>query len=316
MLSRVAENIYWLGRYLERIENSARLINVTRTMLLDLPQDKEHPNFGWRSLLTITGSSAISEKIGVATDETSILLFLLQQEENPSSLFSAITAARENLRTMRDIFPREFWEGLNRLYLFIREHAETGRVPKDLDGFLRDVVHHCQGLVGLLVGTLSRGTAFDFFRIGQYLERADMNTRILDVRASALASYGNLPQSHSPFENLQWLNLLRSISGEQMYRRHANPRTTDIDVLTFLLRNQEFPRAFAYCLYKIKSCLRTFAHHGSALLYVERLEQRLAEADLPELLHHGLGQFMDDLQRELGTLHHEIAVTYFGESDA
>ncbi|MBF0158074.1 MAG: alpha-E domain-containing protein [Magnetococcales bacterium] len=309
MLSRVAENIYWMGRNLERVENGARLINVTKTMLLDLPICRTHPHFGWGQLITITGHNELFHSLYQQSDEPSVLSFLISQPNNHSSLLGAITCARDNLRTIRDIFPREFWESLNQLYLCIREYADTGIETGYWDRFLRIVVRKCQELIGLLNGTLSRGTAFDFFRIGQHIERADMTTRILDVRSSYLALHAS--DGSIPFEQLQWLNLLRCVSGEQMYRRQVNPRIIDIDVLLFLLRDRSFPRTFCYCVHEVSSALATMVNNSQLLERVGQLEQTVEESDLSLLMQHGLSKFMDDLQLALGQLHQQIAATYF-----
>ncbi|MBF0123708.1 MAG: alpha-E domain-containing protein [Magnetococcales bacterium] len=309
MLSRVAENIYWMGRNLERVENGARLISVTKTMLLDLPICRAHPHFGWEQLVTITGNSELFHSLCQQSNESSVLAFLISQPDNHSSLLSSITYARNNLRTIRDIFPREFWESLNQLYLYIREYADNGIETGHWDRFLRVVIRKCQELIGLLTGTLSRGTAFDFFRIGQHLERADMTTRILDVRSSYLALHTS--DGPFPFAQIQWLNLLRCVSGEQMYRRQINPRITDIDVLSFLLRDRLFPRTFYYCMHEIALALTTMVNSTHPLEHVEQLKQMIEESDLSLLMQHGLSKFMDDLQLALGQLHQQIATTYF-----
>ncbi|WP_130469890.1 alpha-E domain-containing protein, partial [Candidatus Magnetaquicoccus inordinatus] len=246
MLSRVAENIYWMGRYLERAENTARLVNVTTNLLLDQPGLGEE--YGWRRLITITGSAATYEQSGRKVEERDGVEWLLSSGENLSSLVSSLGFARENLRCMRAIFPHECWESINDLSIFVREHGERGNISSQRTAFLAEVIRHCQTVVGILIGTLSRGPAFNFFRMGQHMERADMCTRLLDIEPVVW-------QTGIGRDTL-WLSLLRSVSGEHMYRHYVNPRINAVQVVSFLLKDRAFPRSFNYCLREVERCLR------------------------------------------------------------
>ncbi|MBF0308055.1 MAG: alpha-E domain-containing protein [Magnetococcales bacterium] len=302
MLSRVAANIYWMGRYLERAENTARLVSVTSALMLDNPGSEAERNRGWTHLVTIVGGDTLFAKSGNTPDETGVTRFLLSREENPSSLVSTIAQARENLRTMRDLFPVEFWEKLNTLHGFLKQNAEQGVASGQRHAFLDEVVCHCQVLVGILFGTSSRDTVFDFTRMGQYLERADMNTRILDLDLSRMGQNG----ASSP-----WLNLLRSVSAEQMYRRNVHPRVTDQAVYAYLLQDRSFPRALNFCLREVERCLATLNDNALCIPLVKRMERMIDDADIPRLLTDGPGAFMDAMQQELGKLHDYIAAIYF-----
>ncbi|MBF0214960.1 MAG: alpha-E domain-containing protein [Magnetococcales bacterium] len=302
MLSRVAENIYWMGRYLERAENTARLVSVTGTLLLDQPGAGREQ--GWKRLVTITGCEANFAASGAMPSEEAVTRFLLSEpDDNPSSLFSSVAYARENLRAMRDIFPQELWEGINDLSMFLRERGGIGVEAAHRHVFLGEVIGRCQTLVGILVGTLSRGPAFDFFSMGQHMERADMCTRILDVDVGSgqpLAGVDSL-----------WLNLLRSVSGEPMYRRHINPRINAVDVVTFLLRDRRFPRAFNFCLYEVERCLNTLDHNALSIQLLKRMERRVDTQEVAILIETGPGVFMDELQQKLQKLHEIITAIYF-----
>ncbi|MBF0192769.1 MAG: alpha-E domain-containing protein [Magnetococcales bacterium] len=302
MLSRVAENIYWMGRYLERAENIARLVSVTSTLLLDQPG--VGPEQGWRRLVIITGCDAAFAQTGQRAGEEAVTRFLLSESDNVSSLFSSVAYARENLRAMRDSFPGELWEGLNDLSLFLKEQGEKGVEAAYRHDFLGEVIGRCQTLVGILVGTLSRGPAFDFFSMGQHMERADMCTRILDVDvATGHPTRGGM--------DLLWLNLLRSVSGEPMYRRHVNPRVNAVDVVSFLLRDRRFPRAFNFCLYEVERCLNTLDHNALSVQLLKRMERRVDTQDVATLIETGPALFMDELQQELQKLHRIITAIYF-----
>ncbi|MBF0416719.1 MAG: alpha-E domain-containing protein [Magnetococcales bacterium] len=301
MLSRVAENIYWMARYLERAENTARLVSVTGTLLLDQPGVGRTQ--GWNRLVTITGGNEAFAASGAQPGEEGVTRFLLSDTRNPSSLFASMDYARENLRTMRDIFPVKMWEWLNDMTLFLKEQGTHGVEAAHRHDFLNEVIGRCQTLVGILVGTLSRGPAFDFFSMGQHMERADMCTRILDVDVTAVRFHDGM--------DLLWLNLLRSVSGEAMYRRYVNPRVTEVDVVTFLLRDRRFPRAFAYCLREVERCLDTLDHNALSIQLLKRMERRVDTQEVATLIENGPGAFMDELQKELQKLHELIDAIYF-----
>ncbi|MEO5341445.1 MAG: alpha-E domain-containing protein [Magnetococcus sp. MYC-9] len=298
MLSRVAENIYWMGRYLERAENTSRLIHVTGNLLLDQPE--LGAKYGWSRLVTITGCRTLFSESGKQDNEEEKIRFLVSAADNPFSLLSSIACARNNLRTMRNVLPQECWENINTLSCFLKEHGTIGCDAAHRDAFLEDLIGHCQTLVGILVGTLSRGPAFDFFRMGQHIERADMCTRILDVD----------PPLWQPgiAQDSLWINLLRSVSGEFVYRRYVNPRIVSLDVVSFLLKDRRFPRSFNYCLHEMERCIQTLDNNALCFQLLKRLERWV---DTRDVLVHGPSEFMDELQRELNKLHEIISRTYF-----
>lgn len=320
MLSRVAENIYWMARYIERAENTARLVNVTSNLLLDLPsQGCADQQCAWSNLIAITGNQEGFTKRQLSGTEENVTRFLLVDRENPFSMASAIQYARANLRTSRENFPKEAWEYLNDIHLLV-----SHRLPQEIQGAnryqdLMEVIRGCQTFTGMLFSSMSRDWAFEFFRMGQNLERADMTTRILDARASALEREQANAKSSGiepllPFVNVQWLSVLRSVSGEMMYRRHHNPRVQGAEVVTFLLKDRRFPRAFAHSAGRVDECLAKLVrnHHPRALIY--DMLAVVDQADPHRLLEHGLHQFLDDLQIQLGRLHDLIAATYFTTS--
>ena len=312
MLSRVASNLYWTTRYLERAENTARLINVHGNLLLDLPRHKT-ANFGWEPLLSMTASSNIFFEHYRVANETNVIKYLISDEDNPSAILSALRAVRENLRTTRDVVPRECWEDVNDLYLEVQDQllvkGLSRRVRYD---FLKRVIRNVQLITGLLHGTMSHGTAYNFMRIGCYLERADMTSRILDVRsANLLRQEGDIDLT--PFENIQWMSVLKSLTAYQMYRQHVRLRVQGADVLNFLMRDQEFPRTILYCLQRIGYCLQSLPKKGPPTKVLKRTIQQLSKADVHMLAQNKatLHQFIDDLQVQLADLHNSINSTYF-----
>lgn len=306
MLSRVAENIYWLARYIERTENTARLINVNANLVLDLPRRFD---FGWEPLIEISGSEHLFQELYEEMNERTVVRFLVSDRRHPGSIISSIESARENLRTTRDIVPRETWEQLNDLYLYARQRTVSGVPKRSRYEFLKDVIGRCQHITGLLAGTMSRTEAYWFVKAGRYIERADMTTRILDVRSEDLLV--ERTEDLTPFENIQWMSVLKSLTAYQMYRHHVRLRVRGPDVLRFLLQDRRFPRAVMHCLDEVATCLARLPQHDEPVLAVAKVQRRLQRVNVQSLLNRDLHAFLDKLQLAIGGLHDDINATWF-----
>lgn len=305
MLSRVAENIYWLARYIERVENTARIVTVNANLLLDLPRGIAP---GWRPLVDIIGSNAQFEEHYKDYSERNVVRFLLSDERHGGSILAALVAARENCRTIRDIVPRECWEQINGLYLFAKEDLAKGMTKHGRYAYLQDLITGCQTIIGLLDGTMLHDQGYEFLRLGRFLERADMTTRIADVRSASL-----LPEADEsrPFDNIQWVSVLKSMTAYQMYRRSAQIRVQRGPVLRFIFQDARFPRAVRYCIEHSRIALGRLPRNEAALRVTSRLVRELDAADLPALTQGQLHAFVDDLQLGIGDLHNAIAATWF-----
>jgi uncharacterized alpha-E superfamily protein len=310
MLSRVAERMYWAGRYLERVENSARLVNSYADLLLDLPTEA---GVGWPQLLKIVvAEDDFGQRYGAATEDN-VLRFLLTDESNPGSVLSSLAYARENFRTSREIVPTEGWECVNELYLMGRDGLAQAVGRQRRFDVLSECVVRCQQITGLLSGTMSHGHGYNFLRIGNYLERADMSSRVVDVAAASLA--GPNPVAR-PYENALWMGVLKSLSGYQMYRQYVRRRITPGDVVLFLLADQHFPRAVANRLEAVDRCLATLPRAEAARGVVADLHQRTGTDTVANLPSAELHIFIDRLQIGLDKLHGAIADTWFLKSNA
>ena len=333
MLSRVAQNIYWMARYIERAEDTARIINVNTNLLLDLPRNM---TFGWLPLIFIVGAEKqfFEKDPNRLADETTVVKFLISDSDNPGSIISSLASARENLRTTRDTVPQEAWEQINGLYIFARDHVPTRRGRFE---FLRRVIHGAQQINGMLAGSMSRTAAYDFVWLGRFLERADMTTRILDVRSANLLPRAGQSatlklaqeqdriessqtqattvdrKEQNPFESIQWMSVLKSLSAYQMYRQQIRLRVGGPDVLRFLLQDESFPRAVSFCLKQLEICLQELPKNATPLAGIAALKQRLGAATVPDLAHEheALHEFIDNLQIGFGELHEQIAAAYF-----
>ncbi|MDD2816593.1 MAG: alpha-E domain-containing protein [Thiotrichaceae bacterium] len=312
MLSRVARNVYWLGRYVERAENTGRLINVNSNLLLDLPTSL---TLGWQPLIAIMGSEELFNTYDIEANERNITKFLMLDPRNSSSILSAVAQARENMRTTRDIVPADVWEQLNDLYLYVNEQAEQGVTKRGRYEFLKKVILGCQMVTGVTSGTMSRDSAYNFLRMGSFLERADMTSRILDVRTADLwQKHGHV--NLTPFENIQWMSVLKSLTAYQMYRQHVRLRVRGEDVVKFLLQNKEFPRSMYYSLSVVERCLFNLPKNDAPLRNLARIQRKVQSANVQQILSDGkLHEFVDELQIALQTVHNHIATAYFGNDD-
>jgi uncharacterized alpha-E superfamily protein len=306
MLSRVASNIYWMARYIERAENTARLVNVNTHLLLDLPKKIR---LGWEPIIDITSSRDDFYKLYTTADERSVVNFMVTDMKNHGSILSSLNMARENARTVRDIIPREAWEQINELYLQSKSKAATVLTHRHRYDYLRSVILGAQTITGLLAGTMTHDEGYNFLRMGRNLERADMTTRIIDVRSATLLP--EMAEDLTPFENLQWVGVLKSLTAYQMYRREVRLRVSRPDVLKFLLQEDRFPRALYHTLLEVDSCLQTMPKHEKPLRLVKKLQRVLQRAKPQELKQEKLHEFIDQLQLGMITINDSISKTYF-----
>lgn len=306
MLSRVAENIYWMARYIERSENIARLINVNTNLLLDLPKSA---NVGWLPIIQILGSEQLFREQHETTDERSVLRFIIAEQKNPGSIVSTLNLARENARTIRDIIPRESWERINDLFLLAKGNAQSGITRKHRYDFLSKIILGAQTITGQLAGTMLHDVGYDFLKMGRNLERADMTTRIIDVRSGDLLAHEH--EALTPYENIQWMSVLKSLTAYQMYRRSVQVRVSRPYVLRFILKDRNFPRAVSHTLGEVEACLANLPRNKELKKQLGELHQYVLDADPATLKQNELHKFIDDLQLKLIELHSAIAETYF-----
>ena len=310
MLSRVAERIYWQARYLERAENTARLLSVFSTLLLDLPPDTK---LGWRSLVEITGTDRAFDEKYKQANERNVMRFLLL--DSASSLLNTLENTRENARTTREIMPLEAFEQINDLFHYAKDNAAGSISGGSRHKFLEEIISNCHEISGLMAGSMSRGAAYSFVRLGRSLERADMATRIIDVGSGNLLTkigVGENPaESNESYENTLWMNILRSLTAYQMYRQHVKHRVNGEDVVRFLLQDDDFPRAATHVLTTITKVLKHLPNNTKAAKQVDKTLRIIGKGNIGKLLDAGLFQYLDDLQVEIAKIHTSIADTWF-----
>ena len=310
MLSRAAESIYWMSRYLERAENVARFIEVNCHLMLDLPVEAKGQ---WEPLVLTTGDQDLFYENYATDNQASVIDFLTFSPINPNSIISCLQNARENARSIREIISTEMWEQINKFYLQV-QNIDKPQAQDAPHTYFTDIIMASHLFTGIQRNTMSHNEAWQFARLGRDLERADKTSRILDVKYFFLLP--EVGDVGTPFDDIQWSALLKSASALEMYRKQFGPIDPH-NVVNFLLLNREFPRAIRYCLFSANQSLHTISGtpEGSFQNTPEQLLGRLlAELDytsIDEIITRGLHEYLDVLQIQLKQLDNAIFETFF-----
>jgi uncharacterized alpha-E superfamily protein len=307
LLSRVAENLFWGARYLERAEDTARIVREHTNLIIDVPTSVMS---SWEPLLAIAGERDDFDMRYVTADESSIIDYLISDRENPSSIVSCVNLARQSLRTCREVVPKELWVVVNDLRLFVEAHHREGVDRRSRPRFLDHVIAEHQRVIGVLASSMSHDSAFVMLRLGRHIERADMTTRVLDVRVGALMAV----QAESVvgrYEELQWTSLLRSVSALQMFHRsHLGPVNGPATV-EFILHDPTFPRSVHYCLAAAAHGIGSLPAGAQILPAVMAANQRLERSRSAPVDAVTLHQLADDLQSDIAEIDRHLTVTTF-----
>ena len=308
MLSRVANSLYWMSRYIERAENIARIVDVNLQLLLDLRNlNEERLAKHWLPIVMTTGDEKQFFSLHKRASAQNVTEFLVFQMDNPNSIVSSICLARENARMARDQISIELWEELNRLYLFVRSPAARQVWKESPSEFFQQIKASSLHLIGLSFATLIHNEGWRFAQAGKFIERADKTSRILDLRYETLPEKG-LPESVSETDALEWSAILRSCSAWDAYKSlhgaEVNPRL----VAEFLLLNEDFPRSVLFCVDELNNALRKISGvpDGKFCNDAEKLAGRLAAelrfSTVEEIFEAGLHDYLDGLQAKLNDI--------------
>jgi uncharacterized alpha-E superfamily protein len=311
MLSRVADSIFWMSRYIERAENVARFIHVNLKLSLDLG-----PTTGgqWASLVYTTGDQdAFKERFG-DPDQRRVIEFLAFDQKNPNSIVSCLKQARENARTVREMISSLMWEELNKFFLTVRSAANDRTAFDNPFDFFQQIILNSHLLSGITDGTMSHGEPWHFTRLGRLLERADKTSRILDVKYYILLP--SVADIGTAIDTIQWSALLESASALEMYRkRHGG--ITPKQVADFLILDREFPRAMHFCLIEAEESLTAITGNRGGRIYTAaeqklgRLRSELNYSRIDEIIKQGLHEFIDQFQDRLNEVGQAIHETFF-----
>ncbi|WP_179338655.1 alpha-E domain-containing protein [Winogradskyella ludwigii] len=311
MLGRVANTIYWMNRYLERAENYARFMDVNFNLSLELSPNEEQQ---WKPLVVITGDWPLYDSLHGKVEKTKVIHFMAFEAENPNSIYNCIVNARENARAIRTEITKEVWEQINALYYLVKETSKQKRFNNgDVRHFFNDIKNGCQLLYGMYDATISRNEGWDFAKLGQFLERADKTSRVLDVKYHLLL--GSAKQVGSSLDLIQWTALLKSVSAYDMYRKKYGKLSSSC-IAEFLILDTDFPRSILSCLISAeKSIVRlsgsSFGYSNTAQKQLGALKAQLEYTDIHDIIEKGMHEYLDDIQGKLNAISSSIYDAFF-----
>lgn len=304
MLSRVADSLYWLARYIERAENISRILDVNLQVTLDDDSSGEAgEKLAWDPILASLEDQKLFRTLYAVTNAETVCEFVTFAKENPNSIRSCVAGARENARTVREYISSEMWERINSLYLWLNSAGARQIFASSAIDFFRHVVDYSHQFHGTTNATLTHGEGWNFLQIGKYLERADSSSRILDLKYHILLPHGEKVGGN--VDTVQWQAVLKSCSAFEAYRKlHTGP-VAPWSVAEFIILHDSFPRSIRFCvegldaaLHRISGCDR--AHFTTE---AERLSGKLLSdlsyATIAEIFRVGLHQYLDGIQFRL-----------------
>ena len=308
MISRVAEHCFWMARYLERAENMARVLEVNQTLLLDfdVPFEKQ-----WRPLLIISGLHDFKRD----AEAEAVQQFLTWEKENPCSIFSSMSFARENARIIRELISGEMWERINFYYLWMRGDVARGLYERNRNEFYNQIKRINQLLFGIGEGTISHGEAWDFFLLGKYLERASQTARIVDVKYHMV-----LPTPDAvgtPIDNAHWMAILKSCSGYESYHKERYGLDKGTEVADYLILDAGFPRSIRFCLLACREAAHKISRRapgdpGNEMeQLLDDLIHWLDRRDIDELIRQGLHEALTKVVDHINDIGGAIYRVYF-----
>ncbi|MBF0563320.1 MAG: alpha-E domain-containing protein [Alphaproteobacteria bacterium] len=304
LLATNAECILWLARYLERVENLARILDVTETFARD------RTDRNWLSVVQINADERRFFEHHAKADTHTVPHFYILDPDNPSSIVSLVRAARENARALRSLVSTEMWRQLNHMNGWLLGLRESDIAPEHLSTLCRAIKEGCQLQTGITEGTFYRDQAYYFYLFAKYLERADQTTRLLDIKYHTL-----LPRPEdvgSPLDIGQWNALLRAAAGYQASRRVLAGNFTPATVAAFLLFSDSFPRSVSLCVRQMESLLSQVRSRyslrggGAALEGLDELRVALTDQTIKDVIANGLHEFIDWIQLRLIAVSNEV----------
>ncbi|MEY2521400.1 MAG: hypothetical protein QOF24_3159 [Verrucomicrobiota bacterium] len=319
MLSRVADSLYWMSRYIERAENNARIADVNLQMLLDLTnQHESDPQQQWDPIISSLEENELFASLYDKPDGKAVIDFVSLQKKNPNSILSCLTHARENARTTSEQVSSEMWEQINRLYLFVKSDAAKKLVRTSPYEFFKRIITGSHLFQGITDATMTHGEGWDFIRIGRLLERADCTSRILDVKYHILLPSGEKVGGN--IDTIQWMSVLKSCSALEAYRKVYVGQVAPWKVAEFVITHSAFPRSIRFSV----DCFDAALHHISGsnetnyANEAERLSGRLRSeldyAAIGDIFKFGLHEYLEQIQDRLAEINHALHATYCADS--
>jgi uncharacterized alpha-E superfamily protein len=317
MLARVADSLYWLARYIERAENTARILDVNLQLTLDSDQagpDAEARD--WQPIIATLEDQKRFHSLYAVISGDAVCEFVTFAQENENSIVCCVARARENARTVREYISSEMWERINGLYLWLNSATARQLFEGSAIDFYRQVVDFSHQFHGTTDATLTHGEGWNFLQIGKYLERADAASRILDLKYHILLPGDE--QVGGNLDTVQWQAVLKSCSAFEAYRKIHTGQVTPWTVAEFILLHEDFPRSVRFSTERLDRALHDISgsdqdHYSNE---AERLSGRLCSdlryAAIGEILRAGLHEYLDGIQRRLSEISVAMRWEYCG----
>jgi uncharacterized alpha-E superfamily protein len=306
MLSRTADHLFWMARYMERAENTARMLDVNYQTSL-LPQSADMSLQGWSGLLSISELTWSYSQKHREIHARNVMDFMVREESNPSSIWNCLRAARENARAVRGALTTEVWETQNQTWLEFNRMLKEGAFERDPGAFFEWVKFRSHLSRGVTVGTMLQDEALHFLRIGTFLERADNTARLLDVKFQALAGgdfFGGQAKHDQEVDFYHWSAILRSVSGFEIYRKVYRNVIVPERVAELLILRPDMPRSLAACINEVVANLHLVANaqSGETERRAGRLHSDLRYGRIDEILATGLHAYLTQFLDRVGDL--------------
>jgi uncharacterized alpha-E superfamily protein len=308
LLARFAENIFWLGRYVERVDNLARILDINKTYARE---SQGAPD--WRQVLDLYSDIARYVKTRDSVGEQEVLSFYVLEGDNPGSVAASVRMARENARSIRHLISNEMWTHLNTFNARVSRLTLRDIRSDNVSGLCTEIKEGCQTFEGIAEGTFFRGSAWHFYNLGKYIERADQTTRVLFMACGLLAG-----AEGDALNTVRWNALLRSVAAYHAFRWVRPRGYKRRDIVLFMLYDEGFPRSVKLCTTRIESHLEDLVlRRGQPRVKAvgdacRRLDFTLDTGLGSRVNARSLRRFVDDLQRALIRVSDEIAAAYFG----
>ena len=301
MLSRTADHLFWMARYTERAENTARMLDVNMQTSM-LPLSAEDAEQGWRATLGISELQAGFDEKYARFNPRDVLDFMVRDPDNPSSIAACLTEARENARAVRGTLTTEVWEILNQTWLDMQKHLASGMLENDPSQFFEWVKYRSHLSRGVTLGTMLKDEAVHFIRLGTFLERADNTARILDVKFHDVREAA--PDADAQRDFYYWAALLRSVSGFEIYRKVYRDVITPGRVAQLLMLRGDMPRSLLACMDEVVQNLREVSNDVSADTerFAGRLHAQLQFGHIDDIMKVGLHVTLDEFLANINEL--------------
>tara|TARA_A100001234_G_scaffold53704_1_gene45772 strand:+ start:177 stop:1088 length:912 start_codon:yes stop_codon:yes gene_type:complete len=303
MLSRSAKHLYWLARYIERCENIARMVDVNLELILDFPIDH---SLNWKSLIDTLDINYIFEKKYQKYNEENVINFLFEGRTNYSSMQNCLNMAKFNIENVRDDLPKTSSIALNHLHDHLHNESISKIHKRKILPHVTETINLTQEFFSSINDNLSRGYEFEFIRLGRFLERVDMISRIIDC----LCITKSEKQTYD-FSSMEWISLLSILSAQDAFRKISKGEVDRGEVINFLLKNDSFPRSLTRCLSILRLCLESLPNNEKIILKIRSLRLRFDESTFDQFNDDKLHVFLDKCQKDLISIDNLVEKTYF-----